>query len=161
MSRQRALKSSSVSVGFFCFAASPYFSWIFMTDSASMRACAGSYTPHGRSQCAWTTRRGRTRSERILESMTPPSEVASSETYHRRRKAMTAAVAALVVAIVRLRPFRVEVRGHSMRPALEAGDWCIATAGGRIRTGDVVVVEQPDRPGFELVKRVTGAPGDE
>jgi signal peptidase I len=28
------------------------------------------------------------------------------------------------------------------------------------RTGDVVVVEHPDRPGFELVKRVAGSPGE-
>src|SRR5512143_1850198 len=36
-----------------------YFSMIALTDSASMRACAGSYTPHGRSQCADTTVLGR------------------------------------------------------------------------------------------------------
>src|SRR3954462_4983129 len=35
-----------------------YFSQIALTDSASMRACAGSYTPHGRSQCARTTVEG-------------------------------------------------------------------------------------------------------
>ena len=29
-----------------------YFSWMALTDSASMRAWAGSYTPQGRSQCA-------------------------------------------------------------------------------------------------------------
>src|SRR5436309_6768693 len=130
-----------------------YFSWMAFTDSASMRACAGSYTPHGRSQCAWTTREGRSRSERILENMAPPSEVASTETYHRPRKAMFALVATVALAIVRLRPFRVEVRGDSMRPTLEAGDWCVATSRGRIRKGDIVVVERPDQPGLELVKR--------
>jgi hypothetical protein len=26
---------------------------IAFTDSASIRACAGSYTPHGKSQCAY------------------------------------------------------------------------------------------------------------
>src|SRR5690349_3969889 len=31
-----------------------YFSWTALTDSASMRAWAGSYTPQGRSQCALT-----------------------------------------------------------------------------------------------------------
>src|SRR6266513_299170 len=30
-----------------------YFSMIALTDSASIRAWAGSYTPHGRSQCAY------------------------------------------------------------------------------------------------------------
>src|SRR5690242_5055270 len=35
-----------------------YFSWIALTDWASILACAGSYTPQGRSQCAWTVRVG-------------------------------------------------------------------------------------------------------
>src|SRR4051795_11856916 len=34
---------------------------IALIDSASMRACAGSYTPHGRSQCARTTVEGASR----------------------------------------------------------------------------------------------------
>jgi nickel-type superoxide dismutase maturation protease len=93
--------------------------------------------------------------------MTPPSEVASTETYHRPRKAIFALVGAAVIAVIRLRPFRVEVAGESMSPALEPGDWCVATAGGRIKVGDVVVLEPPDRPGVEVVKRVTGGPGDE
>src|SRR2546423_12675721 len=92
--------------------------------------------------------------------MTPPSEVASAETYHRPRKAMFALAAVAVLALLRLRPFRVEVRGDSMRPTLAPGDWCIATRGGRVEKGDVVVVERPDQPGLELVKRVTGAPGE-
>lgn len=47
-----------------------------------------------------------------------------------------------------------------MAPTLEPGDWVVATAGGRVRRGDVVVVEHPAQPGFEMVKRVTGLPGD-
>ncbi|MFN2544370.1 MAG: S26 family signal peptidase [Actinomycetota bacterium] len=74
---------------------------------------------------------------------------------------MVAVAAALAWAAFRLRPFRVEVRGESMRPTLEPGDWCLALAGGRVRSGDVVVLERAERPGLELVKRVTGAPGDE
>src|SRR5690349_24771697 len=35
-----------------------YFSMIAFTDSASIRACAGSYTPHGRSQCAYAVTTG-------------------------------------------------------------------------------------------------------
>ena len=66
-------------------------------------------------------------------------------------------LAAVVYAALRLRPFRVEIRGDSMRPTLEPGDWCVATAGGRIKKGDVVVIRRPDR---EVVKRVTGAPGE-
>ena len=47
-----------------------------------------------------------------------------------------------------------------MRPTLEPGDWAIAIAPGRVRPGDVVVVEHPGRPGFEMVKRVGSVPGD-
>ena len=47
-----------------------------------------------------------------------------------------------------------------MAPALRDGEWGLAVAPRRVRRGDVVVVEDPRRPGFELVKRVTAAPGD-
>ena len=47
-----------------------------------------------------------------------------------------------------------------MAPTLLPGDWALAIAARRVRVGDVVVVEHPDRPGFELVKRVTAGPGD-
>jgi mitochondrial inner membrane protease subunit 2 len=60
----------------------------------------------------------------------------------------------------RWRPFRVEVAGASMRPTLEPGDWAIAVRARRLRRGDVVIVEHPDRVAFELVKRVTHLPGD-
>jgi nickel-type superoxide dismutase maturation protease len=59
-----------------------------------------------------------------------------------------------------LRPFRVEVEGTSMRPTLEPGDWAIAVAVGRVRRGDVLVIEHPGRPGFEIVKRVRAVEGD-
>ena len=91
--------------------------------------------------------------------MSPPSS-SFGQTYHPPRKATFAAAAVLLIAAVRLRPFRVEIRGDSMRPALEPGDWVIATAGGHLRKGDVVVLERPDRPGLEIVKRLAGAPGD-
>ena len=74
---------------------------------------------------------------------------------------MFALAAVAVLALLRLRPFRVEVHGESMRPTLEPGDWCIATRGGHVKRGDVVVLERPDQRGFELVKRVTGVPGEE
>lgn len=67
---------------------------------------------------------------------------------------------ALVYAILRWRPSRVVVNGDSMSPALEQGDWALAVAPGRIRRGDVVVLEHPGRPGFEMVKRITGMPDD-
>lgn len=46
-----------------------------------------------------------------------------------------------------------------MLPTLEPGDWAIAVV-KPIRVGAVVVLEHPERPGFELVKRVTAIPGD-
>jgi nickel-type superoxide dismutase maturation protease len=66
---------------------------------------------------------------------------------------------AAVVAWWRFRPFRVEIEGDSMEPALQDGDWCVAVVvrPGEVRKGDVVVLEHPERPGFELVKRVHGA----
>jgi nickel-type superoxide dismutase maturation protease len=68
--------------------------------------------------------------------------------------------AALALALWRWRPFRVEIRGMSMAPSLEAGDWAVATKARRIRRGDVVVLAHPERPGLELVKRVLGGSGD-
>lgn len=47
-----------------------------------------------------------------------------------------------------------------MLPSLSPGDWALAVASSRYRRGDVVVVEHPARPGFEMVKRVAGLPGD-
>jgi signal peptidase S26 family len=46
-----------------------------------------------------------------------------------------------------------------MVPTLFPGDWALAVRPGRLRHGDVVVVEHPNRPGFEMVKRITGVPG--
>ena len=77
------------------------------------------------------------------------------------RIALLAAGAAAAWAALRWRPFRVEVAGSSMAPALHPGDWALAVRGGPIRKGDVVVVRHPDRPGREMVKRVTGTPGEE
>src|SRR3569832_1843868 len=45
-----------------------YFSQIAFTDSASMRAWAGSYTPQGRSQCALTLTLGANRRESMEHS---------------------------------------------------------------------------------------------
>ncbi len=58
------------------------------------------------------------------------------------------------------RPFRVAVEGTSMGPELEPGDLLVATRTGLLRPGDLVVVEHPERPGFELVKRLTALPGE-
>ncbi len=47
-----------------------------------------------------------------------------------------------------------------MAPELEPGDLLVATRTGLLRPGDLVVVEHPERPGFELVKRLTALPGE-
>jgi nickel-type superoxide dismutase maturation protease len=89
-----------------------------------------------------------------------------TRTYHRGTQARKVILVALFAGIAaaygfqRWRPFRVEVAGMSMRPTLEPGDWALAVRARRVRRGDVVVVEHPERPGFELVKRVAHAPGD-
>jgi nickel-type superoxide dismutase maturation protease len=68
-------------------------------------------------------------------------------------------MAGLLIGWWRWRPFRVEVEGSSMSPSLEPGDWVLAVRTRRIRVGDVVVAEHPERPGFEVVKRVAAGPG--
>src|SRR5262245_7390820 len=89
-----------------------------------------------------------------------------SRTYHRRERWRKVAFVVLLFVFAaaygfrRWRPFRVEVSGPSMRPTFEPGDWALAIARDRVRPDDVVVVEHPERPGFEMVKRVVSVPGD-
>jgi nickel-type superoxide dismutase maturation protease len=91
---------------------------------------------------------------------------ASAETYHRGRNRMggagaTALVAAgLAWACVRYKPSRVEIEGGSMEPTLAPGDWALVVTPTRYERGDVVVVEHPGRPGYEMVKRLVGVAGD-
>jgi nickel-type superoxide dismutase maturation protease len=95
-----------------------------------------------------------------------PSGEPSGRTYHRRRAPRRPLLAAAAFtatgawAFLRWKPFRVEVKGSSMRPALEPGDWALAVSPSRVARGDVVVVEHPAQPGFEIVKRVVAVPGD-
>lgn len=63
-------------------------------------------------------------------------------------------------SFVRWKPFRVEINGPSMVPTLLPGEWALAVSPGRLRRGDVVVLEHPERPGLEMVKRVTGLPDE-
>jgi len=46
-----------------------------------------------------------------------------------------------------------------MMPTLMPGDWALAVERSRYRPGDVVVVEHPGRPGYEMVKRIARVPG--
>jgi signal peptidase I len=47
-----------------------------------------------------------------------------------------------------------------MAPSLLPGDWVIVVTPSTYRRGDVVVVEHPGRPGYEMVKRLIAVPGD-
>jgi signal peptidase I len=47
-----------------------------------------------------------------------------------------------------------------MAPTLLPGDRVIVVTPASYRRGDVVVVEHPGRPGYEMVKRLIGLPGD-
>jgi nickel-type superoxide dismutase maturation protease len=71
-----------------------------------------------------------------------------------------ALVAAAAFAFVRYRPARVAIEGVSMAPTLLPGDWIVVVTPVRYERDDVVVVEHPQRPGYEIVKRLTGVPGD-
>ncbi len=56
---------------------------------------------------------------------------------------------------------RFEVTEHSMSPALQDGDYVLATrlVSAPLR-GDVVVFPHPRSPGFLMIKRVIGLPGE-
>ena len=71
-----------------------------------------------------------------------------------------AAVAAAAVVFLRWKPSRVRIDGASMLPTLFPDDWALVVTPRRYVVGDVVVVEHPGRPGYEMVKRVIGGPGD-
>jgi nickel-type superoxide dismutase maturation protease len=74
--------------------------------------------------------------------------------------AAAALVGAAAFAFVRYRPARVAIEGVSMAPTLLPGDWVLVVTPVRYERDDVVVVEHPQRPGYEIVKRLAGVPGD-
>jgi type IV secretory pathway protease TraF len=47
-----------------------------------------------------------------------------------------------------------------MAPTLLPEDWALIVVPRRWRRGDVVVVEHPGRPGYEMVKRILAGPGE-
>ncbi|MGH9166787.1 MAG: signal peptidase I [Acidimicrobiia bacterium] len=70
-------------------------------------------------------------------------------------------VAVGTVAALPLGRLLFRIAEQSMAPALLPGDYVLTLpARNRLRRGDVVVFEHPLRPGFYLVKRVIGLPGD-
>jgi nickel-type superoxide dismutase maturation protease len=63
-------------------------------------------------------------------------------------------------ACLRWKPSRVLIEGGSMAPTLARGDWALAIPARNPKVGDVVVVEHPERPGYEVVKRLVARPRD-
>jgi len=96
----------------------------------------------------------------------PPSDGPTPETYHRGRKPFVGIGAGVVVAAgvawacLRWRPSRVLIEGESMAPTLLPGDRALTIPLRQPKIGDVVVVEHPERPGYEMVKRLIAGPGD-
>src|SRR5215217_2841481 len=159
-----------------------YFSTILAIDSASIRAWAGSYTPQGRSQWAWTTRVGRIQAAKrsaIMRIVPFRSMSPARRYYHPRFRrtpplrddpamrrttvvgAGTLALGALAAAALVARRARLEpmlVRGGSMRPTLDPGHRiAVAPLVRPPARGDLVVVARGD---LEVVKRVVGLPGE-
>src|SRR5918995_4328427 len=109
------------------------------------------------SQCAWTTRDGLSKASSM--DVPPPRDGDPSDrTYHRGRdrrktarsvqrsgrRSLVVAVAFTAVAaytFARWRPYRVEISGGAMRPALEPGGGGPAPPAARVRRGGGVVGE--------------------
>jgi signal peptidase I len=67
--------------------------------------------------------------------------------------------AGAALAFMRYRPARIAIEGVSMAPTLLPGDWALVVTPDRFHRDDVVVVEHPQRQGYEIVKRIVGVPG--
>jgi nickel-type superoxide dismutase maturation protease len=81
--------------------------------------------------------------------------------YHGLRRAFLAALCVwLAWWSWRRRPFLVAVEGASMAPTLRPGDLVVAIRPNHLSRGSLVVVEHPQRPGFEMVKRLLAGGGE-
>jgi nickel-type superoxide dismutase maturation protease len=80
--------------------------------------------------------------------------------YHGPLKRLFPLLAAGMLVWWRWQPFRVDVEGDSMTPTLSPGEYLVAVRSRTVRRGSLVVVEHPDRPGYEMVKRVAALPGE-
>lgn len=77
------------------------------------------------------------------------------------RLLLAAALAAASAIGLHGRWRRYEIRESSMEPNLSAGDYVVAKARREpLGRGEIVIVPHPEIPGFELVKRVVGLPGE-
>jgi nickel-type superoxide dismutase maturation protease len=56
--------------------------------------------------------------------------------------------------------FRVAVAERSMEPSLRPGDWLLVRRSRKIRPGQVVVAQHPERPEMLLVKRADRRQGE-
>jgi nickel-type superoxide dismutase maturation protease len=97
----------------------------------------------------------------------PPSDDGPFDESYRRGRSRAAGLLAgasvLILAgwtFLRTRPSRVAIEGPSMAPTLLPGDWALVVTPRTFRRGDVVVVEHPGRPGYEMVKRLVGVSGE-
>jgi len=74
---------------------------------------------------------------------------------------LAVAAAAGTAAALTRRLVTYEIADRSMEPGLRPGDWVLGLRCRSVRRGQVVVFEHPQRPGFELVKRVAAGPGEQ
>ncbi|MPZ71653.1 MAG: hypothetical protein GEU74_00230 [Nitriliruptorales bacterium] len=146
-----------------------------------MRACSGSYTPQGMSQCAWTSSGAATRSTMVSRRETSDIEhsfCATSRVSGRRvltlapmvtsgaqpgAAAVPGGVAGVLVMLSCMwwrGPCRVSVKGLSMAPTLLPGDHLLVRPVRRVRRGDMVVVRDPEAEQRWVVKRVAALPGE-
>ncbi|MCJ7726409.1 MAG: S26 family signal peptidase [Acidimicrobiia bacterium] len=64
-------------------------------------------------------------------------------------------------AMLLARLTRYEIVEESMQPTLSPGDWVLGVRHPQhLGAGDIVVLDLPGRPGFEIVKRVAAVEGD-
>jgi signal peptidase I len=74
--------------------------------------------------------------------------------------ALTAILAGILFALFHFVWANAVVQGPSMQPTFESNDRIIAVRHTQLKRGDIVILNAPDEPGAEYIKRVIGLPGD-
>ncbi len=72
----------------------------------------------------------------------------------------TAIFAGILFALFHFVWANARVQGPSMQPTFESNDRIIAVRHTQLRRGDIVILNAPDEPGAEYIKRIIGLPGD-